>query len=133
MKTLFRGLRVGFFAAEFLLVLGFAPALHAAEEYVGTSVATIAVSPKLNETDVESAITQSLTARKWIVRDKSDGQIVAHYERGKNVATLTIRYDAAKIEIFAVGQARGGGLPMRWIENLRKDIDVFLGRAVLTK
>ena len=74
-----------------------------------------------------------MIARKWVVRDKSDGQIVAHYQRGKNVATLTIRYDDTKIDIYAVGDSRGGGLPMRWIENLRKDIDVYLGRVLLTK
>ena len=109
------------------------PAARAAEDNIGTNVATLTVASKLTGSDVETAIQQALIARKWIVRDKSAGQIVAHYERGKNVATLTIRYDDAKIDIYAVGQARGGGLPMRWIENLKKDIDINLGRALLSK
>jgi hypothetical protein len=111
----------------------FVPSARAADDNIGTNVATITVSSKLTAGDVESAIQQALIARKWIVRDKSAGQIVAHYEHGKNVATLTIRYDSAQIEIYAVGQARGGGLPMRWIENLRKDIDQYLGRMLLSK
>lgn len=133
MKKLSKTLAGALCALGFIAVLGFAPAANAAGDRIGANVASIAVSSKLTAADVESAITQSLIARKWIVRDKSEGQIVAHYERGKNVCTLTIRYSTKKIDIYAVGDSRGGGLPMRWIENLRKDIDVYLGRVLLTK
>ncbi len=135
MKNLSKNLLRLLCALAFCASLGLAPAARARadDDNIGTNVATIPVSSKLTKTDVEMAIQQSLTARKWAVRDKSDGEIVAHYERGSNVATLTIRYDASKIDIYAVGQARGGGLPMRWIENLRKDIDVYLGRVLLSK
>lgn len=133
MKTLTRNflrlvVALGLFAA-----VGLVSTARAEDVNVGTSVATINVSPKLDENDVQQAIMQSLIARKWLIQDKSDGEIVAHYERGRNVATLTIRYDDEMIEIFAVGSARGGGLPMRWILNLKKDIEVYLGRAILTK
>ncbi len=120
-------------ALAMIAALAVVPATRAADQNIGTNVASIPVSSKLTEADVEAAITQSLVARKWVVRDKSDGEIVAHYERGKNVCTLTIRYDETKVDIFAVGSSRGGGLPMRWIENLKKDIDVYLGRVLLTK
>ena len=133
MKKLTKTLACALCALGFLAALGSAPVAKAADDNIGSNVASIPVSSKLTAVDVESAITQSLIARKWVVRDKSDGQIVAHYQRGKNVATLTIRYDDSKIDIFAVGDSRGGGLPMRWIENLRKDIDVYLGRVLLTK
>ena len=133
MKKLTKTLACALCALGFLAALGSAPVAKAADDNIGSNVASISVSSKLTVVDVESAITQSLIARKWVVRDKSDGQIVAHYLRGKNVATLTIRYDDSKIDIFAVGDSRGGGLPMRWIENLRKDIDVYLGRVLLTK
>jgi len=133
MKKLSKTLAGALCALGFIAALGFAPAANAAGDRIGANVASIAVSSKLTAADVESAITQSLIARKWIVRDKSEGQIVAHYERGKNVCTLTIRYSTKKIDIYAVGDSRGGGLPMRWIENLRKDIDVYLGRVLLTK
>ena len=133
MKKLTKTLACALCALGFLAALGSAPVAKAADDNIGSNVASISVSSKLTAVDVESAITQSLIARKWVVRDKSDGQIVAHYQRGKNVATLTIRYDDSKIDIFAVGDSRGGGLPMRWIENLRKDIDVYLGRVLLTK
>jgi hypothetical protein len=133
MKKFTKTLACALCALGFLAALGSAPVARADDENIGANVASIPVSSKLTAVDVESAITQSLIARKWIVRDKSAGQIVAHYERGKNVATLTIRYDDSKIDIFAVGDSRGGGLPMRWIENLRKDIDVYLGRVLLTK
>jgi hypothetical protein len=133
MNTLSKSVLRVMSVVAFGVVLGLAPSVRAADENIGSNVAMIAVSQKLTPVDVESAITQSLIARKWIVRDKSEGQIVAHYERGKNICTLTIRYDATKIDIYAVGDSRGGGLPMRWIENLRKDIDVYLGRVLLTK
>ncbi|HQF39605.1 MAG TPA: hypothetical protein PK322_10850 [Opitutaceae bacterium] len=133
MKKLTKTLACALCALGFLAALGSAPVAKAADDNIGSNVASIPVSSKLTAVDVESAITQSLIARKWVVRDKSDGQIVAHYQRGKNVATLTIRYDDTKIDIYAVGDSRGGGLPMRWIENLRKDIDVYLGRVLLTK
>ena len=133
MKKLTKTLACALCALGFLAALGSAPVAKAADDNIGSNVASIPVSSKLTAVDVESAITQSLIARKWIVRDKSAGQIVAHYQRGKNVATLTIRYDDTKIDIYAVGDSRGGGLPMRWIENLRKDIDVYLGRVLLTK
>ena len=133
MKKLTKTLACALCALGFLAALGSAPVAKAADDNIGSNVASIPVSSKLTAVDVESAITQSLIARKWIVRDKSAGQIVAHYQRGKNVATLTIRYDDTKIDIYAVGHSRGGGLPMRWIENLRKYIDVYLGRVLLTK
>ena len=133
MKKLTKTLACALCALGFLAALGSAPVAKAADDNIGSNVASIPVSSKLTAVDVESAITQSLIARKWVVRDKSDGQIVAHSQRGKNVATLTIRYDDTKIDIYAVGDSRGGGLPMRWIENLRKDIDVYLGRVLLTK
>ena len=133
MKKLTKTFTGALCALGFIAALGFAPAANAAGDRIGANVASISVSSKLTAADVESAITQSLIARKWIVRDKSEGQIVAHYERGKNVCTLTIRYSTKKIDIYAVGDSRGGGLPMRWIENLRKDIDVYLGRVLLTK
>ena len=133
MKTLPKILSRTLCALAIFAVLGLAPASGAAEDNIGANVASITVSQKLTQADVESAITQSLIARKWVVRDKAEGQIVAHYERGKNVCTLTIRYDTAKIDIYAVGDSRGGGLPMRWIEFLKRDIDVYLGRVLLTK
>ena len=133
MKKLSRTLIHALCGLAFVAVLGLAPASRAADDNIGSNVASIPVSSKLTQADVETAITQSLIARKWIVRDKAEGQIVAHYERGKNVATLTIRYDATKIDIFAIGDSRGGGLPMRWVENLKKDIDVYLGRMLLSK
>ncbi len=133
MKSLTQAVRYTVAALAFAFALAAMPTAQAADENIGLNVASIPVSTKLTEADVEAAITQSLVARKWVVRDKSDGEIVAHYERGKNICTLTIRYDDAKIDIFAVGSSRGGGLPMRWIDNLKKDIDVYLGRVLLTK
>lgn len=133
MKTFSKNLLRVLVALAFCAALGLSTAARAADDNIGTNVVSIPVSSKLTKADVESAIQQSLIARKWVVRDKTSGQIVAHYERGNNVATLTIRYDDAKIDIYAVGQARGGGLPMRWIENLKKDIDTNLGRALLSK
>lgn len=133
MKMLSQGVRCVCAAAAVFALVALAPTMSAADENIGINVATLSVSSKLGEADVESAITQALVARKWIVRDKKSGEIVAHYERGPNVCTLTIRYDDEAIDIFAVGDSRGGGLPMRWIENLKKDIDVYLGRVLLTK
>lgn len=133
MKTLSQRLACVAAALVLFAAVGFSSSAYAADDDAGQNVASITVSPKLTKADVEQAIQQALVSRKWIVKDKSDGTVVAHYERGKNSATLTIRYDSTKIDIYAVGQARGGGLPTRWIDGLKKDLDVFLGRAVLSK
>ena len=49
------------------------------------------------------------------------------------MATLTIRYDERKIDIYAVGQSRRGGLPMGWIENLKRHINSNIGTVMLRK
>lgn len=133
MKKLTKTLAGALCVLGLIAALAIAPAAKAADENIGTIVASIQVSPKLDKTDAASAIGDCLVARHWLVRDKTDGQIIAYYERGDNACTLTIRYDAARIDIFAVGKARGGGLPMRWIERLKADINQALSARLLTK
>lgn len=107
--------------------------LPAAEQSGGPVVGTVPVPTGLSEDDVKGVVFKALLARRWIIQDKADGKVVARYERGKNYATLTIRYDTSEIEIAGVGSARGGGFPQRWVDNLRKDMGVFLGQVVATK
>jgi hypothetical protein len=116
------------------IALGNGAVLRAADPKEAVPVeATIPAPAKLSSKDVERAILQALSGRKWVVQEKTDGKIVAHYERGKSSATVTIRYETTKVDISAVGQSRRGGVPVRWIENLKKDINVFLRRAVVGK
>lgn len=133
MKSLTQAVRYTVAALAFAFALAAMPTAQAADENIGLNVASIPVSTKLTKSDVEQSLQHCLVARRWLVREKTDGEIVAFYSRGNNVCTLTIRYDAEKIEIFAVGQARGGGLPMRWIERLKLDITQDLSTRLVTK
>ena len=127
-----------FLIATSVAVLCLVPAVNAADasaptdidSVIGARVASIDVSPKLNRTDVQEAVKSSLTARKWIIKDKTDDSFIAHYSHGENEATVTVKYTAQNIDIYCVGKTRNGGLPTRWIEFLKKDIEVQLGRPL---
>lgn len=111
----------------------FVPSAIAADENIGQQVATIPVPAELKVADVKRVVVRALAARRWELRDSSEGKVVAHYARGKNDATLTIIYDAKQIDIYGVGTTRGGGFPMRWVENLKKDLNVFLAQESVKK
>jgi hypothetical protein len=98
----------------------------AADENIGEAVGTINVPPGLSKDTVKNVIRTCFMARSWQITSNTDGKMVGHYARKANEATLTIKYDAVTIEMFCVGRARGGGLPVRWIERLRLDITAAL-------
>ena len=98
----------------------------AADENIGQQVATIAVPTGLSAANVQAAILQAVIRLKWELRGNTDGRIVCHHARGMNEATLTIKYDAAQVAIFAVGHARKGPLPVHWIDQVEKEINLEL-------
>ena len=100
---------------------------------MGQDVGTVPVPADLKIDDVKAVVIKALLGRRWEITAKSDGKVVAHYVRGNNVATVTVVYDVKEVHLYAVGQARGGGLPMRWFHNLMKDIATFLNQAFATK
>ncbi len=105
----------------------------AAADSAGQQVATIDVPAGLSGDDVQDAILKAAVRRKWEVQQKTAEQVVCHYARHENEATLTIKYDQKQVIIFAVGHSRGGGLPMRWIDALAKDIRTFLSEQLALK
>ncbi len=133
MPTLAKYLSRAVFVTAFLALFLATPALRAANDGYGQNVGMIALADKLDASDAKQVILQAVAARRFELRESTDGKIVAFLARGNNSLTLTITYNNKEISLFAVGSARGGGLPMRWIDNLKKDINVFLIRKVATK
>lgn len=133
MHTLTKYLSRAVFVTAFLALFLATPALRAADAGYGQNVGMIALADKLDASDAKQVILQAIAARRFELRESTDGKIVAFHARGDNSLTLTITYNSKEISLFAVGSARGGGLPMRWIDNLKKDLNVFLIRKVATK
>jgi hypothetical protein len=97
------------------------------------ALGSIAVPDGLTAAQVQQVVVRALVGRRWIIQDKTEGKVVAHYEHGKNAATLTITSDEKMIEIRGAGQARKGGFPTRWLDYLKKDIGIFLGQELARK
>lgn len=104
-----------------------------ADDPAGEPVGIIPVPEGLTAADVKEVLIRAYTARKWQIQKSTDGEMAGYYVRGKNEATLTARYTDKEIRLFCRGQARGGGVPMRWVDNLKKDLGVFLGQKLATK
>lgn len=121
--------------AAMLLAFFCAPSSQAADEAAGdgTPVGVVPVPDGLSITDVKACVARAFISRKYQVRKSDNGLAIGYYERGPNVLTLTVRYDTKEVKLFAKGGSRGGGLPTRWIENYRKDLNAFLGRKLLEK
>jgi hypothetical protein len=104
-----------------------------AAESGAMSLGTVPVPSGLSAAQVQSVVVRALVGRRWIIQEKTDGKVVAHYEHGKNAATLTVKSDEKTIEIFGTGSSRKGSFPIRWVDNLKKDMGVFLGRELGSK
>jgi hypothetical protein len=85
------------------------PSATAADENIGQQVGTITVPSGLEMDDVKNSIIRALLQRRWEIKENAAGKVVAHYARGDNEATLTIKYDDKEIAVFAVGRDRHGG------------------------
>ena len=108
-----------------------APA-RAAEE-AAQSFGIVSVPSGLSHKEVKATIVETLLARSWTIQDKSDDKIVGQYIQRENEATLTLKYDTKQIEVFCSGHSRRGGPPTRWIDYIKKDLNVYLNRAAINK
>ena len=128
-KYITRAVLMTAFFALFLVT----PAVRAAESSFGQNVGTITLMDKLDSDDAKQVVLRAVAGRRLELRESTDGKIVAYHARGSNTLTLTVKYDDKKIEFFAVGTSRKGGLPMAWIENIKKDVNVFLVQQLAMK
>ncbi|OQB88029.1 MAG: hypothetical protein BWX86_02735 [Verrucomicrobia bacterium ADurb.Bin122] len=128
-KYITRAVLMTAFFALFLVT----PAVRAAESSFGQNVGTITLMDSLDSDDAKQVVLRAVASRRLELRESTDGKIVAYHARGSNTLTLTVTYDDKKIEFFAVGTSRKGGLPMGWIENIKKDVNVFLVQQLAMK
>lgn len=133
MHTLSRYLSRAVFVTAFLALFFASPAVRAAEDNLGQNVGTFALVDKLGADDAKQVILRAVAARRLELRETSDGKIVAYHARGANTLTLTFQYDSKKINLYAVGTSRKGGIPMGWVDNIKKDLNVFLIQQLAQK
>lgn len=89
-------------------------------------VAPEAITPK----QIQSILIESLVRRTWEIKSKSDTKVVAFIKRRGMDTEVTFVIDGNSIEILAWGYRtdRNGirknpEIPVRWLANLRKDIN----------
>ncbi|WP_269524777.1 hypothetical protein [Coraliomargarita parva] len=96
----------------------------------------IAVVPGLSPKQVEDSILRAASGRKWTVQDVKPGEVTIRLMHRGYDATLVFKYDGEKVEVFSdswrinrEGEKTRRKDPVGWIENLEKDIPVFMVRV----
>jgi len=90
---------------------------------------------------VQKAIVTALIGRKWDVKAKTGDRVVGYLKHRSNEATLTLVYDATKVELYCVGwqiDKKTGARekpeqPERWLRNIQNDLPRFFSRMLATK
>lgn len=127
-------MRKQFFAvATFTIGVMMAVAVNAAE--FTNHKGTVNVPDGMNTNQVQQAIIKAAIGRRWNIEEKEDGLVVLRLVHRGYDATLNITYDDNEVQVYSDSWAtkRNGDRKKRkdpegWIENLKKDIGVFLAR-----
>lgn len=126
--------------ATFLAIALFAvtASVNAKDDPKGHHFATIAVhAEKATEEVVQSAIVKAALGRGWQIISNEDGVVKVHLMRRGYDANLTFVYTKKEIKIYSdsytvkkTGERKSQKDPVGWIENLQKDIPVFIDRQL---
>jgi len=103
----------------------------------GQLYATVVTQPGLTASQVKDVVVRSLVARRWSVQSQADDKVVGYLKHRSNEATLTLVYDAQKVEIYcsgwkidkSTGTRISPELPERWLKNMRNDLTRRLNPA----
>ncbi len=133
---------------SFLVLAAFATAFFAQSKAVaadeadlGQPAGSVAVPEGLSAKEVQGAIIASLIGRQWTVQSKTDERVIGYLKHRSNEATLTLVYDATKIELYCVGWAinkktgerQKPEQPEGWLKFIRGDIAKNLARSLVNK
>ena len=132
--------RCALLATAFILVLAAAAPAHA-EENIGKLTGSLPVPAGLSKGDVKDAIVMSLSSREWGIKAKTDERVVGYLKHRSNEATVTLIYDATKIDIYCTGWAidkktgerKKPEIPEGWLKYIKGDIVKAFNRTVTSK
>ncbi|MDQ8186372.1 hypothetical protein [Pelagicoccus sp. SDUM812002] len=127
-----------FTLASLLVLLSFgATAVHSEPDESSEPYTEIVIPQGLSEEGVQSAIIKAAIGRRWnIIKKEADHTVINLTHRGYD-STLTFTIKDSNIHVhsdsWAVdkkGEKKKKKDPTGWIENLRKDIIVFMNREL---
>lgn len=97
----------------------------------------ITIPEGLSPEQTQSAIIKAAIGRRWNVVEKKVGLTVINLQHRGYDSTLTYKIEGSKIAVFSdswatdkKGNRKKKKDPEGWIENLRKDIIVFMNREL---
>jgi hypothetical protein len=79
-----------------------------------------------------------LAARQWNIREKADGRVAGYLKHRSNEATVTLVYDATKVDVYCVGWAidkktgerKKPEQPKGWLKNIQSDLTKVFNRTL---
>ena len=108
--------------------------LDAKEKY---TIKPIPIPDGLTTEGVQSSIINAAIGRRWNIVSKKENQIVINLTHRGYDSTLTFKVEEAQIKIVSdswttnkKGEKKKRKEPTGWIENIRKDIVVFMNREL---
>ena len=117
-----------------LTVFLIAAAIGHAAEYTNHK-GSVAVPDGMTSEQVQKAIIKAAIGRRWDIETSENGLVVLRLVHRGYDSTLNITFDDNNVDVYSDSWAtkRNGDRkkpkdPDGWIENLKKDIDVFLAR-----
>lgn len=121
------------FAFLSLFFIG-ATSAHAAAPEAHTK---IQIPHGLSQAGVHDAVVKAAIGRRWNIIEKEDNNTVIHLQHRGYDSTLTFTVRNSELLIFSdswtvnkKGEKKKRKDPAGWIENLRKDIIVFMNREL---
>jgi hypothetical protein len=84
---------------------------------------------------VQKSVMKAVIGRRWNIVKKFDDRVIINITQKRYDATLTIVYNTENVKIYSdswalkrSGERKKKKDPESWIENIKKDIGVFLNR-----
>lgn len=109
-------------------------ALEAKEKY---QVKPVEIPDGLSRDGAMASIVNAAIGRRWNIVKKTDDQIILNLKHRGYDSTLTLQIKSSRINISSdswtvdkKGEKKKKKDPAGWIENLRKDIVVFMNREL---
>ena len=100
-------------------------------------VGTIAAPDGLSMEGIQKAILKAAVGRKWEVKEKIEGKVVIQLVHRGYDSTLTFHYTKNEVKVYSdswtikkSGAKKKKKDPDGWIENLKKDLPVFMNREL---
>ncbi len=102
-------------------------------------VGTVTVPEGMTMEEVKKSVVKAAIGRRWNIIETAKGKVIINLVNRGYDSTLTIIYTKKIVEIYSdswvvkkSGERKKKKDPRGWIENIKKDIGVFLNRERYT-